>query len=450
MWSKDFGAAISEHITKRTTHVIAARNRRTAKVRQALRYQKIKIVGVDWLHDCFVQWRQVDETPYAIHTEPDQQQQQQQQMSPQELVDGSILEDVEDVNLSSEDDIDAPTPVGGTDNANTNGNGSGNNNSIEEDLEALEPKSPMVERSMIGGTDQDWRNMHDEMEEWLAESGISADSDDDDDDDSDGNANDKHGEIDNGNDKNSSSGSVSGDEDRESDSSRSRGRKRKRKHRAFGTASADATDGEESDAGKGVGGAADGHARSNDGGAKDSNHDVNSSNNDGGNDLSRLQKRKRRALQRVSSLNKVTSAENQALPPSSSALLTTATPKNLPSHVDPTRSLARREGEGVDSSKGPSNHHPHPQSQDGYDKSYSASDRDMGNDDEASLGNANAKHKTGVLEGKPNATNETEKEGDAKHLKEKQNLKEKEKEKEEEEDADLEAEMEAELSREDL
>ena len=407
MWSKDFGATISEQISKRTTHVIAARNRRTAKVRQAIRYPKIKIVGIDWLHECFVQWKQVDETPYAIHTEPDHQQ-----MSPQDLADGSLLEDVEDVNLSSEDDVESPIPFGSNDNST-------NNNKIAEDLEALEPKSPMVERSMIGGTDQDWRNMHDEMEEWLAESGVSADSDDDDDSndnssDNVDNMNEKHDKID---DDNSSSSSISNGEDGESSSSRSHARKRKRKHLLHGTASADTTDAEESDASVSM--SAVGHAKSNnDKNNYNNNHDSNNkSNSSSSNDLSKLQKRKRRALQRVSSLNNVTSAENQMLSSS-----------NLARRVGPSGPVLGAESVGVlDNNLNNDNHH-HLVAD--SDNKGSVTGAAVG--DEASALDADAKGKMDTLGRKMDKE------------------KEKEKEKDEEEDADLEAEMEAELSKEDL
>ena len=313
MWSKDFGATISEQVNKRTTHVIAARNRRTAKVRQAARYPKIKIVGVDWLHECFVQCKRVDEAPYAIHTEPNQQ------LSPQDLADGSLLEDVEDVedvDLSS-DEEDIETPLGESDN-----NTEEQRNSLKEDLEALEPKSPMVERSLIGGTDQDWRNMHDEMEEWLAESGSSGDSDDDSSTDSGDDEDDNNNKD---NDKNEGNATTD-----DGGSSSSRSRRRKRKRIPPGSASANTTDAEESDgsvgfssiSGRGV------DKRS----ANNHNHNHNhNNNNNNNNDMSKLQKRKRRALQRVSSLNKVTSAEYQPpLPwPSSSRRLYPAIPLRL-------------------------------------------------------------------------------------------------------------------------
>ena len=70
IWAKSFGALISENITKRTTHVIASPLRKTAKVRQAAKKpEKIKIVSQDWLFGCLSQWRKIDEAPYRLHAD---------------------------------------------------------------------------------------------------------------------------------------------------------------------------------------------------------------------------------------------------------------------------------------------------------------------------------------------------------------------------------------------
>ncbi|KAI9680743.1 MAG: Carboxy-terminal domain (CTD) phosphatase [Caeruleum heppii] len=72
LWARSFGAEISENISKRTTHLVAARNR-TAKVRQAARTQRIKIVTTQWLLDSISQWKRLDENPYLIPVHPDDQ-----------------------------------------------------------------------------------------------------------------------------------------------------------------------------------------------------------------------------------------------------------------------------------------------------------------------------------------------------------------------------------------
>jgi RNA polymerase II subunit A-like phosphatase len=70
IWAKSFGAKISENITKKTTHVIASPERRTAKVRQAAKKGgRISIVNSGWLFACFSQWIKVDEGPFRIHSD---------------------------------------------------------------------------------------------------------------------------------------------------------------------------------------------------------------------------------------------------------------------------------------------------------------------------------------------------------------------------------------------
>lgn len=70
IWAKSFGATVSENITKKTTHVIASPERRTAKVRQAAKKGgRISIVNSGWLFACFSQWIKVDEGPYRIHSD---------------------------------------------------------------------------------------------------------------------------------------------------------------------------------------------------------------------------------------------------------------------------------------------------------------------------------------------------------------------------------------------
>lgn len=59
-------------VHRTTTHVIANRTRRTAKVRVAARNPNIKIVTTAWLFDCVSQWQRLDETPYLIEVEPEQ------------------------------------------------------------------------------------------------------------------------------------------------------------------------------------------------------------------------------------------------------------------------------------------------------------------------------------------------------------------------------------------
>lgn len=63
---------MSPNLTKSTTHVVAHKDRRTSKVRQAARHPNIKIVATSWLLECFVQWVAAPEGPHAIKVESDE------------------------------------------------------------------------------------------------------------------------------------------------------------------------------------------------------------------------------------------------------------------------------------------------------------------------------------------------------------------------------------------
>jgi RNA polymerase II subunit A-like phosphatase len=70
LWAKSFGAVISTRIGSRTTHLVAGRNR-TAKVREATRYPRIKIVTTQWLVDCLTHWKRLNEDPYLVPVHPE-------------------------------------------------------------------------------------------------------------------------------------------------------------------------------------------------------------------------------------------------------------------------------------------------------------------------------------------------------------------------------------------
>ncbi|TID21976.1 BRCT domain-containing protein [Venturia nashicola] len=72
MWARSFGARVSPNLTKSTTHVVAHKDRRTSKVRQAARHPNIQIVATSWLLECFVQWVAAPEGPHAIQVESDE------------------------------------------------------------------------------------------------------------------------------------------------------------------------------------------------------------------------------------------------------------------------------------------------------------------------------------------------------------------------------------------
>lgn len=70
-WARSFGAKVNPNLTKSTTHVIADKDRRTSKVRQAAKHSHIKIVDRHWLLECFSRWLRIDEDDYLIPVEDD-------------------------------------------------------------------------------------------------------------------------------------------------------------------------------------------------------------------------------------------------------------------------------------------------------------------------------------------------------------------------------------------
>jgi RNA polymerase II subunit A-like phosphatase len=66
LWVKSFGAKISTHVNKFTTHVIANPEWKTTKVKKAARFINIQIVTAEWMFQCCTRWEHVDEGPYLI------------------------------------------------------------------------------------------------------------------------------------------------------------------------------------------------------------------------------------------------------------------------------------------------------------------------------------------------------------------------------------------------
>ncbi|EKG22436.1 BRCT domain-containing protein [Macrophomina phaseolina MS6] len=153
VWAKSFGAKVSETINKKTTHVVAARNRRTQKVRQAARHPQIKIVTVDWLKECFVTWQRVSEAPHIIHVEPDERGPHASQGSPFDA-----FEDLDDGTVMSSSDEDAATADTELEDVVDGDPAS------DEELEEMMPTSPVDETNlMLDDTDRE------ELEKELAE-----------------------------------------------------------------------------------------------------------------------------------------------------------------------------------------------------------------------------------------------------------------------------------------
>ncbi|KAI4174808.1 MAG: hypothetical protein LQ343_002046 [Gyalolechia ehrenbergii] len=161
MWAKSFGAAIEEEITKRTTHLIAARNR-TAKVRQALKRGrgKIKIVGPQWLVGSLAQWAKLGEEPYLLDLETEtsnstsELQEEDQPLSESEAMASEKESGEED--LKNERAQKAKPILSIT-----------SRNDEESDVEGILPDDLEDQHSPVGGTNEDWDNMHAELQDFL-------------------------------------------------------------------------------------------------------------------------------------------------------------------------------------------------------------------------------------------------------------------------------------------
>lgn len=167
LWAKSFGAQITENITKRTTHVIAARNR-TAKVRQAARRRKIKIVTTQWLFDSISQWQRVDEEPYLIPVHPEDRGEPTSSLpgsSPSKdgvyydakVDDSTILSSSEEDGGVTDDDVEPPVPVPL----------SINTEDMVDDADGLIPFNLDDDNSPVGGTNEDWDQMKNELADFL-------------------------------------------------------------------------------------------------------------------------------------------------------------------------------------------------------------------------------------------------------------------------------------------
>ncbi|MCJ1293802.1 Carboxy-terminal domain (CTD) phosphatase [Xylographa carneopallida] len=174
LWAKSFGAKVEEDVSRRsTTHVIAARNR-TAKVRQAVRRGRgrIKIVNTKWLMDSISRWSRQEETPYFLKTDDGEAG------KPGPGEEDGVLSDSEELGSAFDTDGDT-TDVESSQNPRV-----GQKLTIktsyatdDEDLEDLLPDDLVDEKSPVGGTNDDWQEMHNELEEFLGSDAEDSDGD---------------------------------------------------------------------------------------------------------------------------------------------------------------------------------------------------------------------------------------------------------------------------------
>ncbi len=164
LWARNFGAKVESDIGRRTTHLVAARNR-TAKVKQAVRRgkEKIRVVAPAWLTDSVIRWRKLDETPYLLKTD-----ESDDGSTKGDLFDEDDLLSEEESSLDSEDaDIvaEAEYLFGRAERPALSLNI--NDTDDESDLKDLLPADLEDEHSPVGGSNEDWTIMNDELEEFL-------------------------------------------------------------------------------------------------------------------------------------------------------------------------------------------------------------------------------------------------------------------------------------------
>lgn len=159
--ARSFGARIEENVGKSTTHVVAARNR-TLKVRKAIKRGKgrIKIVNPQWLTDSIDRWSKVDERPYLLDTEG--------RNWPHEDDDDILSESESPAASESGEETDTGSrPSKPTLTLKTKPNET-DRDTDESDVEDVALSDLDVdEASPVGGTNEDWSGMNDELAEFL-------------------------------------------------------------------------------------------------------------------------------------------------------------------------------------------------------------------------------------------------------------------------------------------
>ncbi|KAI1956038.1 CTD phosphatase Fcp1 [Ophidiomyces ophidiicola] len=169
LWAKSFGVIITQKIDSRTTHLVAGRNR-TAKVREATRYPKIKIVTIQWLLDSLVQWKRLQEEPYLVPVHPDDRGEPinlgSSSQEPKDLDDPGYLSSSEDDISMDDDDMDFLK-----------------GNSQSEELgtadEEILLSTGLDEHSRIGYDADEQAEVHDELKAFLGSDNEESESDSD-------------------------------------------------------------------------------------------------------------------------------------------------------------------------------------------------------------------------------------------------------------------------------
>lgn len=165
LWARNFGARVERDISRKTTHLVAARNR-TAKVRQAAKRGKgrIKVVSPAWLTDSIIRWRKLDEWPYLLNTEEDDCGSGKGGLFEE---DDLLSEDESSLGSDDPDFVAADTDFLFDRKEKPALTLEINETEDESDLEGVLPGYLEDEHSPVGGTNEDWNRMHDELAEFL-------------------------------------------------------------------------------------------------------------------------------------------------------------------------------------------------------------------------------------------------------------------------------------------
>ena len=175
--AKSFGARIDDDVSRATTHVVAARNR-TLKVRKAIKRGKgrVKVVRPQWLTDSVSDWKKKDEQDYLLPVE-----------------DGKTRPADEDDDILSESESPAASESdqSAVDNRLSRERSSKpklalvtkplNNKFDCEDSDAEDVMSSNLnvdDTSPVGGSNEDWTAMNDELADFLGSDNEDSDGDD--------------------------------------------------------------------------------------------------------------------------------------------------------------------------------------------------------------------------------------------------------------------------------
>ena len=161
--AKSFGAQVEENVTKYTTHVVGVRNRPTIKVKKALRRGKgkIKIVNFQWFTDSIISFERQDERPYVLDFE-------QGRNGP--LDDDDILNESESPASESGDETDVSISRNKskpTLHLNTQNNADDTDSESSFGVSGPPSDLDFEEGSPIGGTNEDWSAINEELAQFL-------------------------------------------------------------------------------------------------------------------------------------------------------------------------------------------------------------------------------------------------------------------------------------------